>query len=133
MKNVTIIEMSELQEGIEGYPVCIVDTDNITEIMKIIDGKGLGVQGTEDGVRCWIQSEESAKQWHYPYVLLFLDIETFRNGIEKKLITWHNVIEWQRWGMGSIFQDKKIIRIKKDVQERISPLWVITDYQIICE
>lgn len=129
-----VVEFPELQEGREAHPVAIVATDDIEEVRKVIVGKGLGVQGTEDGVTCWLAGIEEIHYWYYSqYHPILLNLETFKDALEKKLLNWHNIIEWQRWGYGYVIRKEKIIRIKKNARQMVSRIWEKTGYQIIEE
>ena len=129
-RNVVIVDMPELTEGKEGHPVCIVETANIQEVLRIVSGKGLGAMGADDGVRCWMTGQKQAEFWQERFVLLILDLETFRSGIENKQISWHSVIEWQAKRIGTVDRERKVIRIGEAQRYRLSPLWEATGYKI---
>jgi hypothetical protein len=130
MSKVVIVSMPELQEGLEGYPVCVVNTEDVQKVEKILTGKGLGVQGTEDGVKWWTATEEEAGRWNHPYALLQLELDAFATAIEKGTLDWHSVIGWQRWGSGYVLPERRTIRIKGSAREDISPLWETLGYVI---
>ena len=126
-----VVTMPELQEGKEAQTVCIVKTDKIAEVEKIVLGKKLGTQGTEYGIKVQLVPRSVIEEYYVsPYKPLYLDLETFRQGIENKEIDWHQVIEWQRWGAGIILETEKKIIVAESSRERISPLWEKLGYTI---
>ena len=131
MRYYVVVCMPELQEGLESYPVCIIDWDRVKEVEEIVKGKGLGVQGTEDGIDIYLRTVKEWEEWGHPYEPLHLDLETFRKGIEKNEINWHKVIGWQRWGRGTVFPEKKIIMIEKNSKDELSSLWEELGYRLI--
>lgn len=126
-----IVCMPELQEGLESYPVCIIDGDKVKEVEEIVKRKGLGVQGTEDGIDIRLTTVADFQKWTWPHKPLYIDLETFRKGIEKNEINWHKIIGWQRWGQGTVFQKEKIIKIKKSSEDELSSLWKELGYEIV--
>ncbi len=126
-----VVCMPETQEGLENYPVCIIEGDRIKEVEEIVKGKGFGVQGTEDGIDVRLTTFADFQKSRWPYNPLYLNLETFKKGIKEKEINWHKVIGWQRWGQGIIFLEKKEILIKRGCENELSSLWEELGYKIL--
>jgi hypothetical protein len=106
-----IITFPEQQEGKEGNDACLVMTDNLDEVKNIILGKGLGVQGYDDGIsfsECDCSTFKNGR-----YGILKLSLEQLKNAVKENEISWHKVIEWQRWGHGYINEETKTVVLNK--------------------
>lgn len=120
-----LIILPEQNEGKESGYVCKVLTDNIGLVKKNILGKGLGVQGYDDGVKVTLCKEFN----DWPYVILELTIEQLKCAIRDGEMSWKKVLGWQQFGHSYADGKTKIIVLDQEV--RISDYFKKTGYQII--
>lgn len=112
-----LISLPEQNEGKEANFTCVVDNNDLEKIKEIVLGKGLGVQGYDDGVSFLILSEEEFQSFDFPYALLKLSLDQLQNCISEGELNWHKIIKWQRWGYGYVDKEiKTIILHKKEVE-----------------
>lgn len=108
-----LISLPEQNEGKESNFSCFVDTSDLEKTKEIVQGRGLGVQGYDDGISFLILDEDKYKSLNLPYAILKLNLDQLQNCISEGELNWHKIIEWQRWGYGYVDKETKIIILHK--------------------
>ena len=102
--------MPEQNEGREAGVVSLVNGADLDAIKSMVFGKGYGVQGSDDGLKIFSCEKVDDVAYAVP-VLTFND---FAKALSAGELSWQKVVAWQRWYMGYVDRETKIITLNKE-------------------